>query len=154
VYCDAPAAIQLGLRLARQLLRGVIMRGHNASPSERISRGIDMKFALTNKLARDERGVSTMEYAILFVLIVVGSIAAWSTLGGTMTSKLSTGTTTLDTALEQGVNPNGTSPSIGSIGSVGSAPAGISTTGTGISSVGSAVQTGAMKGGAVASPRN
>jgi hypothetical protein len=33
------------------------------------------------KLARDQQGLSTLEYTILFVIIVVGALSLWSKLG-------------------------------------------------------------------------
>ncbi|MBN1654446.1 MAG: hypothetical protein JXA30_11810 [Deltaproteobacteria bacterium] len=33
-------------------------------------------------LLTDRAGLSTMEYAVLFVVIVVGALAAWGALGG------------------------------------------------------------------------
>ena len=44
------------------------------------------------KLARDERGMSTLEYVVLFVIIVVGALTFWSKLGGKLTENLSGGT--------------------------------------------------------------
>lgn len=44
------------------------------------------------KLARDQRGMSTLEYAVLFVIIVVGALTFWSKLGGKLTDNLSGGT--------------------------------------------------------------
>jgi Flp pilus assembly pilin Flp len=36
---------------------------------------------LLAKLRTDQRGLSTMEYSVLFVLIVVGTVGLWTTLG-------------------------------------------------------------------------
>ena len=62
-----------------------------------------MKNMLT-KLAKDQRGLSTMEYAVLFVIIVIGAIALWTNLGSSLATQVSTGTDTfngeLDTAQE------------------------------------------------------
>jgi Flp pilus assembly pilin Flp len=40
-----------------------------------------MKNMQLKKLARDQRGLSTMEYAVLFVIIIVGALALWTRLG-------------------------------------------------------------------------
>ena len=40
-----------------------------------------MRMSLFKKLARDQSGLSTLEYTILFVLIVVGALTIWSKLG-------------------------------------------------------------------------
>ena len=45
-----------------------------------------------DKLARDQRGLSTLEYVVLFVIIVVGALTFWSKLGGKLTENLSGGT--------------------------------------------------------------
>ena len=52
-------------------------------------------------LAKDERGLSTMEYAVLFVIIVVGALTLWSNLGDKLKSNLSTGTEKFDSTLQQ-----------------------------------------------------
>jgi Flp pilus assembly pilin Flp len=62
-----------------------------------------MKISLFKKLARDQRGLSTMEYAVLFVIIVVGALTFWSKLGGKLTENLNTGTDAFDKTLG-GVN--------------------------------------------------
>jgi len=41
------------------------------------------------KLGRDERGLSTVEYTILLVLIVACSVGLWKGLGTDLTTKLS-----------------------------------------------------------------
>jgi Flp pilus assembly pilin Flp len=48
------------------------------------------------KLSKDERGLSTMEYAVLFVVIIVGAIATWSALGQNMFDQLSEGADTFE----------------------------------------------------------
>ncbi len=47
--------------------------------------------------ARDERGLSTVEYVIILVLIAASSIGAWQVLGGAIKSKLSASETTIRT---------------------------------------------------------
>lgn len=39
-------------------------------------------------LARDERGLSTVEYVILLVLVAVAGIVAWNSIGGTVVDKI------------------------------------------------------------------
>jgi Flp pilus assembly pilin Flp len=39
-------------------------------------------------LRRDERGLSTVEYVILLVLMAVAGITIWNTLGGTIVTKI------------------------------------------------------------------
>jgi len=36
----------------------------------------------------DEEGLSTVEYALLLVLIVIAGVTAWQTLGGSVSSKV------------------------------------------------------------------
>jgi Flp pilus assembly pilin Flp len=68
-----------------------------------------MKNALLKKLARDERGLSTMEYAVLFVIIVVGALTLWTKLGDTLVQKVGDGTqhfeSTLGTYNDKGKTP-------------------------------------------------
>lgn len=40
-----------------------------------------MGMSLFKKLAHDQRGLSTLEYTILFVIIVVGALTLWSKFG-------------------------------------------------------------------------
>jgi len=44
--------------------------------------------ALLIKLRQDERGLSTVEYVVLLVLIVAMAVAAWNTFGKSVNSKL------------------------------------------------------------------
>jgi Flp pilus assembly pilin Flp len=57
------------------------MKTRNSSTTNR------MKFGLCH-LARDERGMSTVEYVILLAVIVVGAVATWNEIGGTVKTKL------------------------------------------------------------------
>ena len=50
-------------------------------------------------LLRDERGLSTVEYTVLLVLIVAIAVAAWQSFGETITGKLTESDTLLDTTL-------------------------------------------------------
>jgi len=43
-------------------------------------------------LARDERGLSTVEYIIILMLIAVAGIALWSAFGETVSGKISEAT--------------------------------------------------------------
>lgn len=56
-----------------------------------------MKNFSIKKFARDERGLSTMEYAVLFVIIIVGALSVWGTLGGKLASKIKSGTDKFET---------------------------------------------------------
>jgi Flp pilus assembly pilin Flp len=42
----------------------------------------------SNNLAKDERGLTTVEYVILLVLIAVGSISMWRTFGSSVTANI------------------------------------------------------------------
>jgi len=53
------------------------------------------------KLQKDQKGLSTMEYAVLFVVIVVGALVAWSQLGADMATKVQTGTDSFNTELDE-----------------------------------------------------
>jgi Flp pilus assembly pilin Flp len=46
---------------------------------------------LLRKLARDQRGLSTMEYSVLFVVIVVAAVTMWKQLGSAMMGKVKSG---------------------------------------------------------------
>lgn len=39
-------------------------------------------------LAKDERGLSTVEYVIILVLIAAAAVGAWTTLGNTVRTKI------------------------------------------------------------------
>lgn len=56
----------------------------------------------------DQRGLSTMEYAVLFIIILVGAIVAWSTLGEDLEAQLRGGTETVNETLSgrTGVAPS------------------------------------------------
>lgn len=70
-----------------------------------------MKNTQIKKLLRDERGLSTMEYAVLFVIIVIGALALWSSLGNSLKTQISNGQQQFDGTLStfngngQGQNP-------------------------------------------------
>ena len=63
-----------------------------------------MKNTQIKKLLRDERGLSTMEYAVLFVIIVVGALALWSNLGRSLQTQITNGQQTFNSELS-GFNP-------------------------------------------------
>ena len=48
-----------------------------------------------NRFRRDERGLSTVEYVILLVLIAVGSIALWTSFGTALMTHISDSTADL-----------------------------------------------------------
>ena len=51
---------------------------------------------LIRKLKSDERGLSTVEYVVLLVLIVAVAVALWNVFGNTVTGKLLDATKTFD----------------------------------------------------------
>ena len=51
------------------------------------------------KLSKDNRGLSTMEYAVLFVIIVVGALALWTKLGKSLADQVTQGDQTFNTKL-------------------------------------------------------
>ena len=55
-----------------------------------------MKPALSKQVASDQHGLSTLEYVILFVIIVVGGLTVWSKLGGELSDNLDDGAGTFD----------------------------------------------------------
>ena len=54
------------------------------------------------KLVRDQRGLSTMEYAVLFVIIVVGALALWTKLGKSLAEQVQNGDQTFNAKLKAG----------------------------------------------------
>lgn len=54
----------------------------------------------TNSLARDERGLSTVEYIIILVLIAAAAIGLWTQFGDTLQAKLSFADSQVDTLPE------------------------------------------------------
>ena len=61
-------------------------------------------------LLADQRGLSTMEYAVLFIIILVGALVAWSTLGEDLEAQLRGGTGTVSETLS---GRTGVAPSTG-----------------------------------------
>jgi len=47
------------------------------------------RIASVPTLVRDERGLSTVEYVIILVLIAAAAVGVWSTLGATIKGKIS-----------------------------------------------------------------
>lgn len=47
-------------------------------------------FQSIKKLWHDEEGLSTVEYALLLVLIVIVGVTAWQTLGHTVSNRVTT----------------------------------------------------------------
>jgi Flp pilus assembly pilin Flp len=54
----------------------------------------------TLALQLDERGLSTVEYVIILVLIAVTAIGIWKTFGNTIVNKITNANTTVDTQLK------------------------------------------------------
>jgi Flp pilus assembly pilin Flp len=53
-------------------------------------------FSALKKLYSDEAGLSTVEYALLLVLIVIAGVTAWQALGGKVSSQVGNVTSTLN----------------------------------------------------------
>ena len=51
---------------------------------------------LIQKLSRDQRGLSTVEYVVLLVLIVVMAVALWNLFGDMLSDKLEAAATEFD----------------------------------------------------------
>ena len=49
---------------------------------------------------RDQRGISTAEYAVLFVIIAIGALATWKNLASRVSKQVTDGTTTLNAVLQ------------------------------------------------------
>lgn len=47
-------------------------------------------------LAKDERGLSTVEYVIILVLIAAAAVGAWTTLGNTVRTKINDSNTKIN----------------------------------------------------------
>jgi Flp pilus assembly pilin Flp len=58
-------------------------------------------------LARDERGLSTVEYVVLLVLIVAMAVAAWNTFGKSVNSKLTDASGSFDGTVQGGAVTGG-----------------------------------------------
>ncbi len=56
-----------------------------------------MKFEIIRKLARDEKGLSTVEYTVLLVLIVACSVGLWNSFGTDLKAKLTDSNTQFGT---------------------------------------------------------
>ena len=50
---------------------------------------------MTRELWTDEYGITTVEYALLLASVVIVAIAAWSTLGGRVSTTATTATSNL-----------------------------------------------------------
>jgi len=59
-------------------------------------------FSKLSTLARDERGLSTVEYVVLLVLIVAMAVAAWNTFGSRVQGKLTQASGSFDTSVQAG----------------------------------------------------
>jgi pilus assembly protein Flp/PilA len=47
------------------------------------------------RLWKDEEGLTTVEYALLLALVAIAAIAAWTTLGGRVSTTVTTATSSL-----------------------------------------------------------
>lgn len=54
-------------------------------------------FIALRRLWHDEEGMATVEYAMLLALVVIGGLAAWQNLGGTIRTVLEESTNTIAT---------------------------------------------------------
>jgi Flp pilus assembly pilin Flp len=59
-------------------------------------------FAHQTKLAKDERGVSTVEYVIILVLLAAAAVGTWSTFGGLIRDKIGSANTTITNGVTTG----------------------------------------------------
>ena len=57
-----------------------------------------------SRICKDDRGLSTVEYAIILVLVAVFAIATWSKFGNTVKTKIDDSNSTVDS---MPVNPDG-----------------------------------------------
>lgn len=68
-------------------------------------------------MTRDQRGLSTLEYAVLFVVILIGALAVWSKIARTLETQVSAGTSTLNrdlaSALARGAGSSENAPQNG-----------------------------------------
>jgi hypothetical protein len=55
--------------------------------------------ATAGHLIADRRGISTMEYAVIFIVILIGGLALWKNLSRTLSGEVTTGNATLDATL-------------------------------------------------------
>lgn len=69
-----------------------------------------MKSALSKQVAREQHGLSTLEYVVLFVIIVVGALTLWSKLGVELSDNLDDGAGTFDKAESSDGSPEAPAP--------------------------------------------
>jgi Flp pilus assembly pilin Flp len=69
--------------------------------TQRMGRLRDGAFTSTRRLLRDERGLSSMEYSVLLVVIVVLGLVVWKGLGSELRSKVTGGEEVVSTALNE-----------------------------------------------------
>jgi hypothetical protein len=55
--------------------------------------------AAAGYLIADRRGISTMEYAVIFIVILIGGLALWKNLSRTLAGEVTTGNATFDATL-------------------------------------------------------
>jgi Flp pilus assembly pilin Flp len=76
--------------------------------SERNETVMNKLSALLIKLREDERGLSTVEYVVLLVLIVAMAVAAWNSFGSRVQGKLTQASDSFDTTVQtNGVGAGG-----------------------------------------------
>ncbi len=59
-----------------------------------------MRMQARRSLLRDQRGLSTVEYTVLLVLIVACTVGLWHEFGGSVKAKLTESKTTFDTNVQ------------------------------------------------------
>ena len=59
-----------------------------------------------DNLLRDQRGISTAEYAVLFIVIAIGALATWKSLANRVSTQVTDGTTTLNAVLQAHIDAN------------------------------------------------
>ena len=57
------------------------------------------------RIVRDERGLSSVEYAVLFTVLVVGLLGVWKALGRSVDKQVEAGTQTFNAALSAQIHP-------------------------------------------------
>jgi len=58
-------------------------------------------FARQTRLVKDDRGLSTVEYVIILVLIASAAVGTWKLLGTTITTKINAANTEIGTITEK-----------------------------------------------------
>jgi Flp pilus assembly pilin Flp len=58
---------------------------------------MEKMWTLIKKLAKEEEGMETVEYAVVAALVIAVGVAVWSTLGGTISTKIESLNTAIST---------------------------------------------------------